>query len=49
MIFHMLMATDPSNKPVIRTGANIIRKFVTSIILSYVEIYGSTEFVEEED
>jgi hypothetical protein len=47
--FHMLMVTDSSNKPVIRANANAIRKYVTSIILSYVEIYGTTELIEEED
>ena len=45
----MLMAQDPSNKPVIRLQANNIRKFVTAIVLSYVERYGTTELIEEED
>ncbi|MHA2169982.1 MAG: DUF2341 domain-containing protein [Candidatus Kariarchaeaceae archaeon] len=47
--FHLLMVTDSSNKPVIRTSANAIRKYVTSIILSYINIYGTTELIEEED
>jgi hypothetical protein len=47
--FHMLMAKDPSNKPIIRLQANNIRKYVTAIVLSYVEIYGTTELIEEED
>ena len=48
-VFHMKMVEDSSNKPVIRVQANNVRKFVSAIILSYVEIYGTTELIEEED
>ncbi|MHA2316242.1 MAG: DUF2341 domain-containing protein [Candidatus Hodarchaeales archaeon] len=46
--FHMLMVADSSDKNAIRIKANEIRKHVTKIILSYIEIYGSTELIEDE-
>ncbi len=46
--FHMLMVADSSDKNAIRIKANEVRKHVTKIILSYIEIYGSTELIEDE-
>jgi len=47
--FHLLMVADSSNKGAIRIKANEVRKYVTKIILSYVEIYGTTELIEDEE
>ncbi|MCK4847688.1 MAG: hypothetical protein KAT16_01545, partial [Candidatus Heimdallarchaeota archaeon] len=47
--FHMLMVADSSDKSAIRMKANEVRKFVTKVILSYVEIYGTTELIEDEE
>ncbi|MHA1541831.1 MAG: hypothetical protein ACTSQH_02510, partial [Candidatus Hodarchaeales archaeon] len=47
--FHMLIAVDSSDKNAIRIKANEVRKHVTKIILSYIEIYGSTELIEDEE
>ena len=47
--FHMLMVADSSDKSAISMKANVVRKFVTKVILSYVEIYGTTELIEDEE
>ncbi|MHA2204087.1 MAG: hypothetical protein ACW991_10400, partial [Candidatus Hodarchaeales archaeon] len=46
---HILMDKDPSNKDKIRRKVVGLRKYVTSIILSYEQIYGTTELVSEEN
>jgi hypothetical protein len=45
---HELMNTQASEKGKIRDKVLELRKFVTSIILSYERIYGTTELIEEE-
>jgi hypothetical protein len=47
--FHILMAVDSSDKNAVRMKANEIRKHITKIILSYVEIYGTTELIEDKE
>ena len=45
---HQLMNNQASEKAKIRDKVLELRKFVTSIILSYEKIYGTTELIEEE-
>ncbi len=47
--FHLTMAKDSGNKVLIRVKANEIRKYVSAIVMSYVNIYGTTDLIEEED
>ncbi len=47
--FHMTMAGDSSNKTLIRVKANEVRKYVSAIVLSYVDIYGTTELIKEDE
>jgi hypothetical protein len=47
--FHMTMAEDSSNKVLIRVKANEIRKYVSAIVLSYVNVYGTTDLIEDEE
>ena len=46
---HVLMDKKPDNKEEIRKQVFGLRKYVSSIILSYERIYGTTELIEEED
>jgi len=45
---HLLMDKSPSEKENIQKSVFELRKFVSSIILSYEKIYGTTELIEEE-
>jgi hypothetical protein len=45
---HVLMDKSPSEKEKIHNSAFELRKFVSAIILSYENIYGTTELIEEE-
>ncbi|MHA2138965.1 MAG: DUF2341 domain-containing protein [Candidatus Hodarchaeales archaeon] len=47
--FHMTMASDSGNKVLIRVKANEVRKYVSAIILSYVNIYGTTDLIEDDE
>ena len=46
---HLLMDKEPSEKEKIRKKVFEIRKFVSSITLSYERIYGTTELISEEN
>jgi hypothetical protein len=46
---HVHMDKNPDDKVTIRKQVLKIRKYVSSIILSYERIYGTTELIEEED
>jgi hypothetical protein len=45
---HVIMDKEPSNKNKIRTEVLGLRKFVSSIIISYEDIYGTTELLTPE-
>jgi hypothetical protein len=45
---HVRMDKNPAEKDMIRKGVFELRKYVSSIILSYASIYGTTELVEED-
>jgi hypothetical protein len=45
---HVKMDKEPSEKDKIRKEVFELRKYVSSIVLSYVNIYGTTELIEEE-
>jgi len=45
---HVRMDKNPSEKDEIRKEVFTLRKYVSSIILSYANIYGTTELIEEE-
>ncbi|MHA2155875.1 MAG: hypothetical protein ACXABU_11095 [Candidatus Hodarchaeales archaeon] len=45
----MTMASDSGNKVLIRVKANEVRKYVSAIILSYVNIYGTTDLIEDDE
>ncbi|PWI47618.1 hypothetical protein CEE45_10655 [Candidatus Heimdallarchaeota archaeon B3_Heim] len=47
--FHLDMAKDSGNKVIIRVKANEVRKYVSAIVMSYVNIYGTTDLIEEEE
>ncbi|MHA2094499.1 MAG: hypothetical protein ACW98F_07720, partial [Candidatus Hodarchaeales archaeon] len=47
--FHLTMAEDSANKVMIRIKANEVRKYVSAIVLSYVDVYGTTELIEDEE
>ncbi|MFX1285665.1 MAG: hypothetical protein ACFFB5_18640 [Promethearchaeota archaeon] len=47
--FHVIMDKDPSKKEKIQKSAFEIRKFVSTIVLSYQNIYGTTELLGEEE
>jgi hypothetical protein len=46
---HVQMDKKPDEKDTIRNQVLILRKYVSSIILSYERIYGTTELIEEEN
>ncbi|MFX1249758.1 MAG: hypothetical protein ACFFBQ_20370, partial [Promethearchaeota archaeon] len=46
---HLLMDKDPSEKDKIRKKVFGLRKYVSSIVMSYEQIYGTTELVSEEN
>ncbi|MFX0017081.1 MAG: hypothetical protein ACFE98_20970, partial [Candidatus Hermodarchaeota archaeon] len=46
---HKLMNTEDSDKNKIRNKVLILRKFVSSIVISYERIYGTTELIKEEN
>jgi hypothetical protein len=46
---HLLMDKSPSEKEKIEKLVLELRKYVTAIVLSYVQIYGTTELLEAED
>ncbi|MFX1508468.1 MAG: hypothetical protein ACFFDC_20500, partial [Promethearchaeota archaeon] len=48
-VIHLLMDKDPSNKDEIRRKVVGLRKYVSAIVLSYENIYGTTELVSEEN
>jgi hypothetical protein len=45
---HLLMDKSPLEKDQIRAAVSGVRKYVSQIILSYQNLYGTTELVEEE-
>ncbi|UCG00869.1 MAG: DUF2341 domain-containing protein [Candidatus Heimdallarchaeota archaeon] len=45
---HLLMDKDPSNKNEIRRRVSELRKYVSAIIISYEDIYGTTELLTQE-
>jgi hypothetical protein len=46
---HLLMNKKDSDKKKIRTKVMVLRKFVSSVVLSYERIYGTTELIIEEN
>ncbi|MHA2407037.1 MAG: hypothetical protein ACXACA_01520, partial [Candidatus Ranarchaeia archaeon] len=46
---HVHMDKNPDDKDTIRKQVLNLRKYVSSIVLSYEGIYGTTELIEEED
>jgi hypothetical protein len=46
---HVHMDKKPDEKDTIRNLVMDLRKYVSSIVLSYERIYGTTELIEEED
>jgi hypothetical protein len=48
-VLHKRMDKDPSEKDQIHQDVFELRKFVSHIVLSYANIYGTTELLEEEE